>query len=298
MPLLAASGASAAEAPTWDRVAECESGGVWSSNAGNGYYGGLQLTLSTWEKFGGTAYADRPDLASRSQQIAVAEKILNSEGPDAWPGCAVTSGLHEDPTAVPDIDPGDLPAASSSPEADDTSAGATPGGQSESSRSESAQPESTQRESTRQGGGSTQQERGSAPTDGPSGSSQSPAPDRSTPAPATSGAPSTGASPFDSTSPAERGTGRAEQQSPDTLDAAGQADERETAERGAGRSADRALPDDGHVVQTGDSLTAIADQHAVDGGWRALYATNEEVVGSDPDLILPGQRIELETPQG
>ncbi|WP_461029576.1 transglycosylase family protein, partial [Streptomyces sparsus] len=210
MPLLAASGASAAEAPTWDRVAECESGGVWSSNAGNGYYGGLQLTLSTWEKFGGTAYADRPDLASRSQQIAVAEKILNSEGPDAWPGCAVTSGLHEDPTAVPDIDPGDLPAASSSPEADDTSAGATPGGQSESSRSESAQPESaqpesTQRESTRQGGGSTQQERGSAPTDGPSGSSQSPAPDRSTPAPATSGAPSTGASPSDTTSPAERG---------------------------------------------------------------------------------------------
>ena len=71
----------------WDAVALCESGGDWSINTGNGYYGGLQFSPSTWEAYGGLAYAPRADLATRAEQIAVAEKVLAGQGPGAWPTC-------------------------------------------------------------------------------------------------------------------------------------------------------------------------------------------------------------------
>ncbi len=71
----------------WDAVALCESGGNWSINTGNGYYGGLQFSASTWEAYGGLAYAPRADLATREEQIAVAEKVLAGQGPGAWPTC-------------------------------------------------------------------------------------------------------------------------------------------------------------------------------------------------------------------
>jgi hypothetical protein len=71
----------------WDAVAACESGGNWSINTGNGYYGGLQFSPSTWDAFGGSAYAPRADLAAKSQQIAVAERVLAEQGPGAWPTC-------------------------------------------------------------------------------------------------------------------------------------------------------------------------------------------------------------------
>src|SRR3954447_15300657 len=80
--------ASAAPASTWDRLAGCESGGNWSINTGNGFYGGLQFTASTWRAFGGTAYAPRADLASRSQQISVAQRVLAVQGWKAWPACS------------------------------------------------------------------------------------------------------------------------------------------------------------------------------------------------------------------
>ncbi|MFH8728733.1 transglycosylase family protein [Streptomyces termitum] len=88
-PLMAAGTASAATSSEWDRVAQCESGGNWSINTGNGFYGGLQFTSSTWAAFGGTAYAPRADMASKSQQIAVAEKVLAGQGKGAWPSCGV-----------------------------------------------------------------------------------------------------------------------------------------------------------------------------------------------------------------
>ena len=71
----------------WDAVAECESGGNWSINTGNGYYGGLQFSASTWSGYGGNQYAPRADLATREQQIAVAEKVLAGQGRGAWPTC-------------------------------------------------------------------------------------------------------------------------------------------------------------------------------------------------------------------
>lgn len=77
----------------WDRLAQCESGGNWAINTGNGYYGGLQFSLGTWAGYGGTAYAARPDLASRLQQISVAERLRAARGYAPWPACGHKLGL-------------------------------------------------------------------------------------------------------------------------------------------------------------------------------------------------------------
>ncbi|MEV0797917.1 ubiquitin-like domain-containing protein [Kribbella sp. NPDC050281] len=72
----------------WDRIAECESGGNWSINSGNGYYGGLQFDHGTWAAYGGTAYAYNANGASKAQQIAIAEKVKADRGGyGAWPVC-------------------------------------------------------------------------------------------------------------------------------------------------------------------------------------------------------------------
>ncbi|MEU3451636.1 transglycosylase family protein [Streptomyces thermolilacinus] len=94
-PLMGATSASAATAAEWDRVAQCESGGNWSINTGNGYYGGLQFSASTWAAYGGTQYASTADKASKAQQIAIAEKVLAGQGKGAWPHCGV--GLSSAP---------------------------------------------------------------------------------------------------------------------------------------------------------------------------------------------------------
>ncbi|MCF4138699.1 LysM peptidoglycan-binding domain-containing protein [Streptomyces sp. Tue 6430] len=88
-PLMAAGNASAASASEWDAVAQCEAGGNWSINTGNGYYGGLQFSASTWAAYGGTQYASTADKASKSQQIQIAEKVLAGQGKGAWPVCGV-----------------------------------------------------------------------------------------------------------------------------------------------------------------------------------------------------------------
>lgn len=78
---------------TWDRLAQCESGGNWAINTGNGFFGGLQFTQQTWEGFGGAEYAPRADQATREQQIAVAEKVQASQGWGAWPACTASLGI-------------------------------------------------------------------------------------------------------------------------------------------------------------------------------------------------------------
>lgn len=85
--------AEAASVSTWDKVAACESSNNWDINTGNGYYGGLQFTQSTWQAYGGLAYAPRADLATKTEQITIAEKVLSSQGPGAWPVCSVRAGL-------------------------------------------------------------------------------------------------------------------------------------------------------------------------------------------------------------
>jgi hypothetical protein len=72
----------------WNCIAECESSRRWAVDTGNGFYGGLQFWQHTWEEFGGLTYAPRADLATRDEQIAVAEKVLALQGWEAWPVCS------------------------------------------------------------------------------------------------------------------------------------------------------------------------------------------------------------------
>lgn len=109
IPIIAATPASAADVATWDRVAACESGGNWAINTGNGYYGGVQFDAQSWAAAGGLKYAARADLATKAQQIMIAEVWLRRTGPGSWPVCGPRAGLsnngvtpyHQPAVAVP-----------------------------------------------------------------------------------------------------------------------------------------------------------------------------------------------------
>ena len=90
--------AQAAPDRDWDRLAQCESGGNWGINTGNGFQGGLQFAPSTWRAFGGGKYAASASNASREEQIIIAEKVLAAQGWGAWPGCSAKLGLSSAPT--------------------------------------------------------------------------------------------------------------------------------------------------------------------------------------------------------
>ncbi|MEU4266731.1 transglycosylase family protein [Streptomyces sp. NPDC026092] len=183
LPLVAAGAAQAASLDVWEKVAACESSSNWRINTGNGYFGGLQFSQSTWEQYGGTRYAPRADLASKDQQIAIAEKVLKGQGPEAWPTCSPRAGLTQQGNTG--VVPASLP---------------------------------RQRTAT--------------------------APQTKTPA--------TRATP--TTVPQVR---------------------------------------EMYTVTPGDSLSRIAREERVKGGWQRLYEANRAVVGDDPDLILPGQKLTL-----
>ncbi|MEU6083673.1 transglycosylase family protein [Streptomyces sp. NPDC047108] len=181
LSFMGAGSANAASTSTWDKVAECESNGNWSINTGNGFFGGLQFTQSTWDAFGGSKYADRADHASKAEQIAVAEKVLAGQGPGAWPVCGPKAGLAKGGPAP------EAPAAGEKAE-----------------------------------------------------TLPAPAKDR-----------------------ADRG-----------------GDKR----HGKGES---------YTVVKGDSLSKIATDKDVDGGWKRVYQDNRQVVGENPNLIHPGQKLSL-----
>ncbi len=104
VPLVAAPAAQAAPDSTWDKVAQCESGGNWGINTGNGYSGGLQFTSSTWRGFGGGEFAPTANQATRAEQIVVAERVLDAQGWGAWPVCsrkAGATGQRATPRIVP-----------------------------------------------------------------------------------------------------------------------------------------------------------------------------------------------------
>lgn len=90
--------ASAAPDSDWDRLAQCEAGGNWQINTGNGYHGGLQFSPSTWRAYGGGQFAPFAFQATREQQIAIAEKVLAGQGWGAWPSCSARLGLSSAPT--------------------------------------------------------------------------------------------------------------------------------------------------------------------------------------------------------
>jgi hypothetical protein len=93
IPLAMTNPAQAATTNTWERLASCESGGNWHINTGNGYYGGVQFSSGTWLGNGGGKYASRADLATKAEQIAIAEKVLDARGWSPWPACSSRLGL-------------------------------------------------------------------------------------------------------------------------------------------------------------------------------------------------------------
>jgi hypothetical protein len=310
IPLLGASGAHAAEATTWDRVAECESGGMWSADLGNGYYGGLQFSQETWSAYGGTAFAPRADLASRSQQISVAQKVLGDQGPKAWPSCAVISGLAVD-GSLPGVDPGTSPSAdpsgdsSADPSADPT---ATPTDKADENSEPGDSGASGEADGAEGSGGSGTGGSGDKAGKGGVGGTEkgSASPDSSvTPSPSASGTPgATTPSGAPDASTGEDGKGGKHRGAP----APEEADTRqEDGPRESGRHASRGEGDarnggaataDAYTVRPGDNLWAIADAQELPGGWSGLYETNKDLLGSDPDLILPGQHLDLGLGQG
>ncbi|MFH9075451.1 transglycosylase family protein [Streptomyces alboflavus] len=196
LPLMSAGTGHAADVDTWNKVAACESTNNWSINTGNGYYGGLQFTQSTWEAYGGTAYASRADLATKSQQIAVAEKVLDGQGPGAWPVCSQRAGLTRGGDS-PDLRPATAPQAKKAT--------------------------------------------GEAKTDG---------------------------------------TPRTPKRT--VRDVKPEVTPQSTA--GTARM---------YTVVRGDTLSGIAEERRVRGGWPQLYENNRRAIGADPDLITPGQRLSL-----
>ncbi|WP_406450916.1 LysM peptidoglycan-binding domain-containing protein [Streptomyces sp. NBC_00876] len=277
IPLLGAAGAHAAEASTWDRVAECESGGMWSADLGNGFYGGLQFSQETWKAYGGESYAERADLASRSQQIAVAEKVLDDQGPKAWPSCAVISGLAVD-GSLPGVDPGGTPSADPSGSADaslgadpadDASSGAakTPKGDAK----DDAKGEGAGEDAAPDASASPSSEPSSTPSAGSSGQAR----EKGKAAGKHRGAPASGEAREDGGD-----TGR---------DSGRHASRGDSGARDTGAKA----ADGAYTVRPGDNLWAIADAQKLPGGWTELYEANKAEVGSDPDLILPGQSLDL-----
>ncbi|KPI01837.1 Transglycosylase-like domain protein [Actinobacteria bacterium OK074] len=316
IPLLGATAASAASGTTWDKVANCESDGSWSADTDNGRYGGLQLTQQQWDDHGGLDYASRPDLASRSQQIAVAEKLLADEGTAPWSLCAVTSGLTKDSGSA-DVDTGvadDSPSTASSDDTTSDTASGTSGSTDSSDASGSSDDSS----------GSLTYDPGlsdSADSSDSSGSSGS-ADNSSTPSPSSSPSSSTAAD--NSAKPSKSGksgdsgktsdSGSKSSQESDSSgavtpeQAAGSSNLVDTGAIGTGRhrgaSAEATTKAKAaksgvvaksaagtYTVRAGDSLVSIADSLGVQGGWRALYAENKKAIGTDPSHIAPGQRL-------
>ncbi|MEU2765920.1 transglycosylase family protein [Streptomyces diastaticus] len=309
IPLLGAGTASAADTATWDRLAECESGGAWSTNAGNGYYGGLQITQDLWERHGGLSYAPSADLASRSQQIVVAERVLDAEGTAAWATCAPAIGLQQGGESA-DVNPGvpsdsGTPSASPSPTAptgEGQGEGKGKGGDGEKGDKSDKGPDADKKGKGDKGGEGGEGDEVSPspsaePTSIPDGSGgATPGEDASegrgglpgTPSGTPSAAP--GGEREDSGGGRHRGGGAVESGSGEGRDGSG---------RHASRGDRGDAPDTSgaYTVKEGDSLSVIAWLNEVDGGWPALYEANKDAVGADPDHILPGQALDLGTGQ-
>ncbi|MGW0603293.1 transglycosylase family protein [Streptomyces sp. NPDC002644] len=199
-PLLTAGTASAATESEWDAVAQCESGGDWSINTGNGFYGGLQFTSQTWAGFGGTQYAAQANQATKAQQIEIAEKVLAEQGPGAWPHCG--TGLSSAPYQ---------------------------GGAAEAPAQE--------------------------------------APQQEAPAPAP--------------------------QAEETPAQPAKAEQPKKQEKVTTPTGEKVLKGDGeYKVVKGDSLSLIAEEHDIKGGWKKLFKLNKDVV-EDARLIYPGQMLHL-----
>jgi cell wall-associated NlpC family hydrolase/LysM repeat protein len=338
--------AQAASVSTWDVVAKCESSGNWAINTGNGYYGGLQFTPSTWAAYGGRAYAPQANQASKAQQITVAEKVLASQGPGAWPHCSVVAGLTGGGGAPYKAAPKKVTTKAKTTTKKTTSKKVTSGTAARAASFAKAQvgkpyvygatgPNSydcsglTQaawraagihipRTSQAQWHGLHRVDKADirigdlvvyyggashiALYIGGGKVVEAPRPGRSIRISKMYSQPVLGV-----VRPTGSTTGAAHHSKPRvaTKAAAGaktrpapkwaaKPEVRAEAVHGPVRRAPGAQADKGqYKVVSGDYLSAIAMEHNVKGGWPALYAANASVVGSNPDLIFPGQVLAL-----
>ncbi|MER6848127.1 transglycosylase family protein [Streptomyces flaveolus] len=311
IPLLGATGAHAADGTNWDRVAECETGGAWSQNSGNGYYGGLQLSQDIWEQYGGLGYASSADQASRSQQIAVAEKVLAAQGIAAWPTCGLLAGLGNDSGILSGGTgtPGDGVSAGKSgsgtsgtsgssgltdsrESVPESSSSATPS----PSRSESAPPSPSapaSTDATSDGGDDATKSDRSTPSGTPAGDDAQASGGTGVTAPGSDESDKSGQSDAASGSTGTEGStaGRHRGGSAEEGAVDGRTAESSGRHASRGENGGRGLTDGSYTVRSGDSLWGIADSLDLTGGWHALYADNKDVVGADPDHILPGQTL-------
>ncbi|MEV0903993.1 transglycosylase family protein [Streptomyces hokutonensis] len=285
IPLLGAAAANAADGTTWDKVAECETGGSWSENSGNGHYGGLQLTQDDWNKYGGEDYAPTADLASRSQQIAVAEKILDAKGTSEWVTCALVAGLTTTSGST-NVDTG-LASDSPSTGATDSSGSADSDGSSGSfGLSDSSNTDPTPSDSTSTSGDDSQNPTPSA-TDNPTKSDKSATP-------STGGSSATDSPKLDESDNSGQAVGKWSLVDTGSLDdSADQGVEQQSTGKHRGASAEEGAVPQTYTVRAGDSLASIADSLDFDGGWRALYAENKKVIGADPSAVVAGQTLDV-----
>ncbi|GAX53909.1 transglycosylase family protein [Streptomyces olivochromogenes] len=303
IPLLGATSASAADGTTWDRVAECESAGQWSADSGNGYYGGLQISQADWEKYGGLAYASSADEASRSQQIAIAEKLLDDRGLAAWPTCGPLSGLSKNSGDIL-VDTGvandssstsDSSGSSNSSDSSSSSGTSAPSGSS-GSKSDSSSSGSSSSGSSSKGTGNTTKADTGDDAQGADGS------DTDTTKGDDSGNSGQGGDSSGTSENATTGAGRhrggtADEDTTDSaVDGRGDDSSGRHASRGSGASRDAV--DGSYVVRAGDNLWTIADALDLEGGWAELYDANKKTVGVDPNLILPGQSLAVGAESG
>ncbi|WP_343243100.1 transglycosylase family protein [Streptomyces sp. SID12501] len=301
IPLLAASGASAASGTTWDKVAECESGGSWSADGGNGLYGGLQLTQADWAKYGGLAYAVSADQASRSQQIAVGEKILADQGVGAWEDCALLSGLGKD-TGSADVDTGVVEGDTGATEGDVSGLGLglglTPG--SDSSPSASSSPSVSPTPSPSPSTGS------SAPT----GASDSSPPPASSVGATTDPVGSAGSVTSPAASSLSPGVGGSEGSDSSPIGASGSGeqgnygqiaenkDKVSGAETAAGTGRHRGEAEGSYTGSIGDALWGVTDSLDLVGGESGTPAGTASFLDADSGLILPGQTLAVGSEPG
>ncbi|MFJ6900212.1 transglycosylase family protein [Streptomyces hokutonensis] len=290
IPLLGAAAANAADGTTWDKVAECETGGSWSENSGNGHYGGLQLTQDDWSKYGGEDYAPTADLASRSQQIAVAEKILDAKGTSEWVTCALVAGLSTTSGST-NVDTG-LASDSPSTGATDSSGSADSDGSSGSfGLSDSSNTDPTPSDSAGTSGDDSQSPTPSA-TDNPTKSDKSATP-------STGGSSATDSPKLDESDNSGQAVGKWSLVDTGALgDSADQGVEQQSTGKHRGASAEESVKPETYTVRAGDSLASIADSLDFDGGWRALYAENKKVIGADPSAVVAGQTLDVSAETG
>jgi LysM repeat protein len=267
-PALAmASPASAAPLSVWDSVAQCESTNNWSINTGNGYYGGLQFAQSTWEGFGGLQYAPRADLATKAQQIAVAERTLAGQGWGAW-ACASMVGAYGSPENR------DAAADGSSSDSSDAAPAAAPAPVARTTAAPAAS--STSGRYTVRSGDTLSSIAASLGTSWQSlwnlnkNIVSNPNVIQVGQQLKTSGHASAG-TPAAGTASSTRSTSR-----PSTTAST-------TSSSSSGKT---------YTVRSGDSLYRIASNQSVSGGWSALYQLNKGTV-ADPNVIQVGQVLKL-----